>query len=111
MFDVARQIAFASGLSDERKKAELRGLLSAAEADGVEVSESELVEVLRPELDANGGESPSYSWVHLSLFRLCEIHDRCLPWHTESELRKHIKETVLDPPLDWFRGSDEVDSE
>lgn len=81
-------VRFADDIDDETKLEELRGLLAEAQANGIDIIESDLVEALA-EREREGMAKPArYSWVHLSLFRLYELHDRCVSWHTETELRE-----------------------
>jgi len=98
VFQRARQIAFADDLDDSQKKAELRGLIATARDDGIQVTEHGLTEFLDRELANRNTDAPSYSWVHLALFRRFEEADRCHAWHTEDELREVVASVALDSP-------------
>jgi len=98
---VARHIAFADDLDESQKKAELRGLLATAREDGIELTEHELT-VFLDEAFANRDETePSYSWVHLALFRQFEAANRCRTWHSREDLRKAAESVALDAPERW----------
>lgn len=101
VLDVARDIAFADDLDDEQKKAELRGLVATAREEGIDVTEHELTEFLDGELACRDADEPSYSWVHLALFRRFEEADRCHTWHTESDLREAVTGVALGSPRRW----------
>jgi len=101
VLEVARHIAFADDLDDSQKKAELRGLIVTARDDGIQVTEHELTEFLDEELDNRSTDEPSYSWVHLALFRRFEGADRCRTWHTETDLREVVASIALDSPNRW----------
>lgn len=101
VLEVARQIAFADDLEDDQRKAELRGLIATARADGIDVTEHELTEFLEDELARRDADAPSYSWVHLALFRRFEEAGRCRSWHTESDLREAVETVALDSPPRW----------
>jgi hypothetical protein len=98
---VARQIAFADDLDDTQKKAELRGLIAVARDEGIEITEHELTAFLDDELADRDADEPSYSWVHLALFRRFEIANRCHTWHTESDLRDVVANVALEAPSTW----------
>ncbi|UHQ98512.1 hypothetical protein HYG81_23340 (plasmid) [Natrinema zhouii] len=85
--ETARHIAFADDLDADAKKAELRGLLQTARDNGVAVTEHQLTEFLDDELAKRGRDDPTYSWVHLALFRHFEEVNRCQTWHREDDLR------------------------
>lgn len=99
--EIARQIAFADDLDDGRKKAELRGLLATAQRDDIQITEHELTEYLADALATKNDETPSYSWVHLSVFRRFEEANRCLTWHTASDLREATREIAHRSPARW----------
>lgn len=98
---VARHIALADDLDDSEKKAELRGLIATAQDDGIDITEHELTEYLDEELAARETDAPSYSWVHLALFRRFEEANRCLPWHTEPDLRAVTQTIAQETPPQW----------
>jgi hypothetical protein len=101
VLDVARHIAFADDLDDSQRKAELRGLLATARDDGIEITEHELTEFLDEELAGRTRDEPSYSWVHLAMFRRFEAANRCQTWHAEPDLRDVIASISLDSPNRW----------
>lgn len=101
VLEVARHIAFADDLNDTQKKTELRGLIATARDDGIQITEHELTEFLDEELAERDADDPSYSWVHLALFRRFEEANRCHTWHSESELRERIAQIALDSPKPW----------
>ena len=87
---VARHIGFAADLTDTQKKTELRGLIATARGDGIQITEHEVTEVLDEELAERDADEPSYSWVHLALFRRFEKANRCRTWHSKSDLREAV---------------------
>ena len=101
VLEVARHIAFADGLNASQKKAELRGLITTARDDGIQVTEHELTEFLDDELANRETDEPSYSWVHLALFRRFEEANQCRTWHSETDLRKTVASLALDSPNRW----------
>lgn len=108
VLEVARHIAFADDLDDCQKKMELRGLTATARDSGIPITEHELTEFLEEELAARDADEPSYSWVHLALFRRFDAADRCRTWHSESELREAVRNVALESPNQWEL---EIDSE
>lgn len=84
----AVQIRFADGIDENTKLEELRALLSETRANEIDITESEVVEAVEERERDELTEPAQYSWVHMSLFRLYELHDRCFSWQTESELRE-----------------------
>lgn len=98
ILEIARHIAFADDLDDTERKAELRGLLTTARQDGIELTEHALTEFLEEEIAARDADDPSYSWVHLALFRQFENANQCHTWHTESDLRKIANNVTLNTP-------------
>jgi hypothetical protein len=108
VLEVARHIAFADDLDDSQKKTELRGLIVTARDSGIEITEHELTAFLDTELANRTADDPSYSWVHLALFRRFEEANRCCTWHTEADLREAVAGVALDSPERW---EVEIDSE
>lgn len=98
VLEVARHIAFAADLDDSRKKAELRGLVATARDDGIALTEHELTEFLDEELASRDADEPSYSWVHLAVFRRFEEANRCHTWHTDGDLREVTERVARDLP-------------
>ena len=101
VLEVARHIAFADDLNDNQKKTELRGLLATARADDIQITEHELTEFLDRERAERDTDEPSYSWVHLALFRRFEEANRCHTWHSESSLREAVTRIALESPKRW----------
>jgi hypothetical protein len=101
VLEIARHIAFADDLDDTERKAELRGLLTTARQDGIELTEHALTEFLEEKIAARDADDPSYSWVHLALFRQFENANQCHTWHTESDLRETANSMTLDTPTQW----------
>lgn len=110
VLETARHIAFADDLDDSQRKAELRGLIATARESGIPITEHELTEFLEEELAGREAAEPSYSWVHLALFRRFEAAGRCLTWHSEKDLREAIDCVSLDSPERWKPDSAEDDS-
>ena len=72
----------------EKKKEELASLLTAAQEEGIEITERELTDLIK-ERQSDIDEPPAeYSWVHLSFFKRFEAMDQCHPWTTMAELRE-----------------------
>ncbi len=110
VLEVARHIAFAADLNESQKKTELRGLIATARDDGIQITEHELTVFLDEELAERDADEPSYSWVHLALFRRFEEANRCHTWHSESELRDGVARRALDSPKRWGLELDPDDS-
>jgi len=106
VLETARQIAFADDLDATQKKAELRGLIATARKNEITLTEHELTTFLDDAMTNSTGDEPSYSWVHLALFRRFEQADRCHSWHTESELREAITDVAVDTPTHWDFDTD-----
>jgi len=71
----------------EKKKEEIASLLTAAQQEGIEITERELTDLIK-ERQKDIDEPPAeYSWVHLSFFKRFEAMDQCHPWTTIAELR------------------------
>lgn len=109
VLEVARHIAFADDLDDKQKKPELRGLIATARDEGIQITEHELTALLDDELADRDADEPSYSWVHLALFRRFEVPNRCYTWHSESELRDVVASVALDSPKRWDLETDSED--
>lgn len=83
----AMEIYHNEDLTDQERKEKLEALATEACESGVNVSKEELTDAVQ---EREGDGVVSYSWVHLNEFRLFELHDRCQPWVTESDLRDSI---------------------
>ena len=104
---VARHIAFADDLDESQKKSELRGLIATAREEGIELTEHELTSFLDEELTNREENEPSYSWVHLAVFRQFEAANRCRTWHSRSDFRTAVSSVALDIPSRWDVDLDE----
>lgn len=82
VYAAAAQIDTATDLDDETRDSELEALVNRARNAGIDLT----VEELTTWLDEHDLDVPSYSWVHLNDFRLFELHDRCYPWTSETDL-------------------------
>jgi len=109
VLEIARHIAFADDLDATQKKAELRGLIATARKNDIKLTEHELTTFLDEVMTNSTGDDPSYSWVHLALFRRFEQADRCHTWHTESELREAITDVAVDTSTHWDFDPDSDD--
>jgi hypothetical protein len=109
VLEVARHIAFADDLDESQKKTELRGLIATAQDNGIQLTEHEFTEYLDQELTNRTASDPSYSWVHLALFRRFEAASRCHTWHTEADLREAVTNVALDSSKSWELSIDEED--
>ncbi len=99
VLNMARHIAFADDLDDSQKKVELHGLIAKARAAEIQLTEHELTEFLEKELNRRDADEPSYSWVHLAVFRWFEQANQCQTWHTELDLRELVERVALDKPI------------
>jgi len=95
LLEIARHIAFADDLDTTQKKVELRGLIATARKNGIHITEHELTAFLDEAMANRAADTPSYSWVHLALFRQFEEANRCHTWHTEPELRQVVDSVAL----------------
>lgn len=109
VLEVARHIAFADNLDDSQRKAELRGLIATARKSGIQLTEHELTEFLDEELTSGNADEPSYSWVHIAIFRRFEETDRCRTWHSEQDLREVVASVARDSPNRWGLEIDVAD--
>jgi len=71
----------------EKKKTELASLLTAAQKEGIEITERELTDLIKERQNDIAEPPAEYSWVHLSFFKRFEAIDQCHPWVTMAELR------------------------
>lgn len=101
LLKVARHIAFADDLDPSQKKAELRGLIATAQDSGIQITEHELTEFLDEKRSSRNADEPSYSWVHLAVFRRFEAANRCHTWHSEADLRETVARVSRDAPTRW----------
>lgn len=106
----AIHIYFAPEESNEKKKRELEALLSEAQNADIDIVEEELVEILRMRKRDGLDKAAQYSWVHLNIFRLYELHERCFPWFSEAELRSRSTEVPGPPRPEWEDSVDIGDS-
>lgn len=75
-------------IADETRQREIQRLVDAAQSGGLEVAIDEVVDAANERL--SNDDVSSYSWVHLSAFRLFELHDRCHPWIDRETLREAV---------------------
>lgn len=109
VLETARHIAFADNLDADTKKTELRGLIQTAQDIGIDVTEHELTELLDDELTNRKKDSPSYSWVHLAMFRRFEEAGRCQTWHSEPDLRQAVGNIRVATVPQWDVQVDNLD--
>lgn len=95
----AAQIMAATDTDDERKSKELDELAERATRAGIDMTAAEMTTTFE-EADF---EVPSYSWVQLNDFRLFELHERCYPWTTETELLEATDDLPGSPRPEWER--------
>lgn len=101
VLETARHIAFADELPAGSKKSELRGLIQTARDSGIDVTEHELTEYIDDELAKQDTNSPTYSWVHLAVFRRFEDAGKCQTWHTEADLRTSVENIRAEEIPQW----------
>ena len=89
---VARHVAFAADLPDERKIDELRGVIATAREAGIDITEHEMTVALEEARAEREEDTPAYSWVHLAVFRQFEEAGRCYPWFSKEQLREHAQQ-------------------
>lgn len=97
ILDAALTIHFNDDLDEAEKRDELAALVRRAQNAGVSVTEEEVRDVIA-EREDDGTGATTYSWVHLNKFRLFELHDRCYPWATESDLRAAVEDLPSPTP-------------
>jgi hypothetical protein len=85
--DAAMAIYDDEDRTKDEKDDELESLAAEAQEGGIDVSKEELTDAVQERED---NSTASYSWVHVNEFRLFELHDRCQPWVTASELRDSV---------------------
>ena len=71
----------------DTKKTQIASLLTAAENNGVEITERELVDCIKQRQHEIDEPPAEYSWVHLSFFKRFEVMGQCQGWMTMAELR------------------------
>jgi hypothetical protein len=104
VIQAALEIAFADGLSADEVQSRLDSLVDRAQASGLDIDGQDVWDVIDDRV-AEGVEPATYSWVHLNKFRKFELHDRCLPWTTEDELRTLVGELPSPTPRpEWEVG-------
>lgn len=86
VLDAALRIHFRDDLEEHERQTQLDALLARAQEADISITEQEIGDAIR-EREDDGTEPTTYSWVHTNKFRLFELHDRCYPWTTESDLR------------------------
>lgn len=76
----------------EKKKREIASLLTAAQEEGIDISERELTDDIKQRQRDIDEPPAKYSWVHLSFYKRFEVIDQCYPWTTVAELRERADE-------------------
>lgn len=84
-------VYFNDDLDHEEVEDELESIVRNARNNGVDVTYEEVLERIE-ERDRTEDGPVSYSWVHLNEFRLFELHGRCHPWTSTTELREATDE-------------------
>lgn len=97
VLDAALRIHFRDDLEEYEKQNELDALLTRAQEAGISITEGEIEDAIE-EREDDGTEPTTYSWVHTNKFRLFELHDRCYPWTTESDLRAAVEDLPSPTP-------------
>lgn len=87
----AVSIYFNEELSSEEIATKFESIANAAQRNGIEIDSNDLQEHV-DERERSSDTAVSYSWVHLNEFRIFELHDRCFPWSSHTELREAVNE-------------------
>ncbi|PHQ47778.1 hypothetical protein DJ68_00035 [Halorubrum sp. C3] len=93
----ALEIVFADDLSEDEVKSKVDSLVDRAQESGLDIDEQNVWDLIDERTDKQT-EPATYSWVHLNKFRKFELHDRCVPWTTEDELRTAVDELPSPTP-------------
>lgn len=101
----ALEIAFTDDLTTGDRLSEIASLVDRAQNTGIDITEGAVWDVI-DERTGDGDEPVTYSWVHLHKFRKFELHDRCLPWTTETELRTAVDELPTPTPRPAWEESE-----
>lgn len=106
VIQAALKIAFVDDLSEDEVQSKIDSLVDRAENSCLDIDEQEVWGVIDDRAD-EGVEPTTYSWVHLNKFRKFELHDKCLPWTTEDELRTAVAELPSPTPRPEWEESGE----
>ena len=90
VLDAALRIHFRNDLKEHEKQTELDALLARAQEADISITKQDIEDAIREREDDGTGPT-TYNWVHTNKFRLFELHDRCYPWATESDLRAAVE--------------------
>jgi hypothetical protein len=102
----ALEIAFTDGLTGDEADSNIESLVDRAQATGIDIAEDEVWNIIDDRVD-EGDNPATYSWVHLNKFRKFELHDRCISWTTEEELRSAVGELPSPTPRPEWEASDD----
>jgi hypothetical protein len=106
VIQAALDIAFTDELTDDEIQSEIESLLERAQKASIDISEGEVWDIIADRADQ--GKAPAtYSWVHQNKFRKFELHDRCIPWTTEEELRAGVAELPSPTPRPEWEANDD----
>jgi len=86
-------IYYNEDLNSAETERELRNLIKQAQRNDIEMNEDDLVARIEERKNTED-EAASYSWPHLSKFRLFELHDQCFSWSTREELRDMVADIL-----------------
>lgn len=106
VIQAAIEIAFTDDLTEDETHSRIISLVDHAQASGIDVAEQAVWEVIDDRVE-EGADPATYSWVHLNKFRKFELHDRCVPWMTEEELRAAVTELPSPTPRPEWETRDE----
>lgn len=107
VMQAAVEIAFTDELTDDETQLEITSLVERAQDTDIEITEREVWEVI-DERVSDGNSPATYSWVHLNKFRKFELHDRCVPWTTEAELRTAVSKLPSPTPRPAWEKREEL---
>jgi len=107
VIQAALETAFADDLPEDEVHAMVDSLVDRAHDRGLDINEQEIWDGIDDRAD-EGDEPATYSWVHLNKFRKFELHDRCVPWTTVTELRTAVDELPSPTPRPAWEAGDET---
>lgn len=91
VFAAAGDVYYNDDLEADDVDEELDTLVAVARTSSMGVTKADVLDCIEEREDADK-DAVSYSWVHLSVFGLFELHGQCLPWATTDELRSVVDE-------------------
>jgi len=105
VMQAALELALTDDVSEEEAHSKIESLVERAHDTGIDVTVDDVWDVID---DRVAGENAlaTYSWVHLNKFRKFELHDRCVPWTTEEELRTAVDELPSPTPRPEWEASE-----